>query len=119
MKKIVIAAAALSTLISGTARAAPYNSGNDRGRVERQDERGRQQVRQVQVRKVQKQVYRDFRKGERFDRRQARNYREIRNPRAYGFRDAPRGQHWVQSGGDALLVGITSGIVAAVIARAF
>ena len=119
MKKFLVAALALSTVFSGTAMAAPYNGGNDRGRIERQDERGHSQVRQVQVKKVQKQSYKSFRKGDRFDQRQARNYRQIRNPRAYGFRNAPRGQHWVQSGNDALLVSVASGIVAAVIANAF
>jgi Ni/Co efflux regulator RcnB len=34
------------------------------------------------------------------------------------LRDAPRGYRWVQSGNDAVLVGITSGIIASVLAGA-
>jgi Ni/Co efflux regulator RcnB len=119
MRKFLIAAVAASTLFSGTAMAAPYQSNDGRGRIERQDDRGRQQVRHNQHRRSQQANFRSFRTGDRFDQRQARNYREIRNPRPYGFLNAARGQHWVQSGNDALLVGITSGIVAAVIANAF
>ncbi len=119
MRKFLIGAVAASTLFSGTAMAAPYQGNDGRGRIERQDDRGRQQVRQDQHRRSQQASYRDFRRGDRFDQRQARSYREIRNPRTYGFRNPARGQHWVQSGNDALLVGIASGIVAAVIANAF
>ena len=39
-----------------------------------------------------------------------RRYRRLRPP--------PRGYHYVRSGNDAILIGITSGIVAAVIADA-
>jgi len=59
---------------------------------------------------------RSWRKGQRFDSRYARNYREIRNPRAYHLRDAPRGYRWVQSGDDAVLVAIAGGVIGAVLA---
>lgn len=64
--------------------------------------------------------YRAWRKGQRFDRRYARNYgvidyRRYKTRRLYS---PPRGYHWVRSGNDAVLVGVTSGIVAAVIANA-
>jgi Ni/Co efflux regulator RcnB len=62
---------------------------------------------------------RKWAKGQRFDRRYARNYREIRNPRAYHLRDAPRGYHWVRSGNDAVLVAIAGGLIGAVLANAF
>ena len=58
-------------------------------------------------------TYRDWRKGERFDRRYARNYRvvdyrQFRGKRLY----APqRGQQWVRSGHDALLLGRNGQIV--------
>jgi len=116
MKKLIIAAVAASTLFSGTAIAAPFQRGDDRGRVEqRHDARGRQQV---QVRKVKQVTTREFRRGDRFDQRYARNYREIRNPRTYNLRQPARGYRWVQNGDDALLVGITSGIIAAIVANA-
>ncbi|MEP2990889.1 MAG: RcnB family protein [Parasphingorhabdus sp.] len=57
-------------------------------------------------------------KGQRFNRRIATNYRTINNPRAYRLKNAPHGQRWVRSGNDAVLIGITSGIVSAVIADA-
>ncbi len=56
--------------------------------------------------------------GQRFDRRHAVNYRVISNPRAYRLSNAPRGYRWVRSGNDAVLVGITSGIIGAVIGNA-
>ena len=60
--------------------------------------------------------HRAWRKGERFDSRQARNYRQLDYRRYHGLRAPPRGYRWVQSGNDAVLVGITSGIIASVIA---
>ena len=61
--------------------------------------------------------YRNWHKGDRFDYRQARNYRQIDYHRYRGLKAPPRGYRYVQSGNDAVLVGITSGIVAAVFAN--
>jgi Ni/Co efflux regulator RcnB len=112
MKKFITAALttaiAAASIASTPAMAAPFQH-NDRNRIEQRHDRGNH-------RRVQ---YRNWRKGERFDYRQARNYRVISNSRAYHFRDAPRGYRWVQSGNDAVLIGITSGIVASVLAGAF
>lgn len=58
---------------------------------------------------------RKWRKGDRFDHRYAPRYVVIENPRYYRLHDAPRGYRWVRSGNDAVLVGIASGIVAAVV----
>lgn len=65
-------------------------------------------------------VTRKWTRGQRFDRRYAPNYRVIdyrwyRNHRLYA---PPRGYYWVRSGNDAVLVGITSGVIGAVIANA-
>ncbi|WP_085809625.1 RcnB family protein [Sphingomonas sp. TZW2008] len=63
--------------------------------------------------------YRAWRKGQRFDRRYATNYRVIdyrqyRQRRLY----APgRGQQWVRSGNDAVLIG-NNGLILSVIANA-
>ncbi len=65
-----------------------------------------------------KQNHRNWSKGQRFDRRYATNYRVINNPRDYRLSNAPRGYQWVRSGNDAVLIGITSGIIGAVIGNA-
>jgi Ni/Co efflux regulator RcnB len=61
--------------------------------------------------------YRSWQRGQRFDSRYAYNYRVISNPRYYRLHDAPRGYRWVQSGNDAVLVGLTTGLIAAVMAN--
>jgi Ni/Co efflux regulator RcnB len=101
MKKLIIAAVAAATAITGTAAPALANPFNGHGRpviAKQQDHR--------------------WSKGQRFDRRYARDYKVIGSPRMYRLHDAPRGYRWVQSGHDAVLVGITSGIIAAVMANA-
>lgn len=108
MKKFIIAALA-ATIVTTPVMAAPYQSHDNRGRIEQNH---RNDQRQVQYRT-------NWKKGERFDYRQARNYRVVTNYRQYHLREAPRGYRWVQSGNDAILIGITSGIVASVLAGAF
>jgi Ni/Co efflux regulator RcnB len=114
MKKFIIAALG-ATLISGPALAQSYGHYDGRG------DRGRgQQVRVIEKSKQVRTVSaRKWHRGERFDRRYARNYREISNPRSYRLRDAPRGYHWVRSGNDAVMVSIAGGLIAAVLANAF
>lgn len=61
-------------------------------------------------------------KGQRFNRAEARNYRQITNWRAYQNRRLyapPRGYQWVQSGNDAVLVAIASGVIGAVLGGVF
>jgi Ni/Co efflux regulator RcnB len=90
----------------------------DNNRIERIDRQhvNRGPAKRVVVKKVQ---YRNWHRGDRFDRRYARNYRVIQNPRYYGLRYAPSGYRWVQSGNDAVLIAITSGIIASVLSNAF
>jgi len=59
-------------------------------------------------------------KGQRFDRRYAPNYAVVdyRRYRARRLYAPPRGYQWVRSGNDAVLVGITTGLVAATLAGA-
>ena len=111
MKKFLLSLAAASTLVGlpAAANAQAFGHSDYRGRVEQRYDNHRHQ----------EQRWREFRRGQRFDARYARDYRVIANPRAYHLRAAPRGQHWVRSGNNALLVGVTSGIVAAVLANAF
>ncbi len=66
--------------------------------------------------------FRNWRKGDRFDSRQARNYQQINDWRGYRGRHLyapPRGYHWVRSGNDAVLVAVTGGLIGAVLAGAF
>jgi Ni/Co efflux regulator RcnB len=119
MKKLTLALAGASVAFTGIAAtpasAADFNR-HDRGRYE-----------QVQTRKVIKNRYvqnnrfqnHRWNRGDRFDRRYASNYRVISNPSYYHLRTAPRGYRWVQSGNDAVLIAITSGIIGALVANAF
>jgi len=122
MKKFLMALAATSMiaspLIASQAQAAPYSQNgrydrdmrHDNGRNARNDYRnGRNDMRYGQHR---------WAKGQRFDRRQVQNYRVITNPRAYHLNAAPRGYQWVQSGNDAVMVALVSGIIGAVIGNA-
>jgi Ni/Co efflux regulator RcnB len=133
MKKFIIAALAASVLATPVL-AAPYQGQyGQNGYDQRHDDRGRHDIRRDNDRGRNDQRfngrdgrsqygqnnYRSWRQGERFDRRQAYNYRIVGNPRAYHLRDAPRGYRWVQSGNDAVLIGITSGIIASVLANSF
>lgn len=60
---------------------------------------------------------RNWQRGQRFDRRYATNYRQIdyRTYRGRGLYAPPRGYQWVQSGNDAVLVALASGLIGAVI----
>ena len=120
MKKFILAALAASVAMTPVV-AAPNSRHDDRGRYEQSH---RTQV----TKKVTKKVvvrndrrpqaqHRKWQRGQRFESRYASNYRVIGNPRAYRLQDAPRGYRWVQSGNDAVLVGITSGIIASVLAN--
>jgi len=124
MKKVLISIAAASAVLAvpASASAANYHNNDRNGRYEQQYNHGKHQQQnwgKAQPSKYAKQSYKNFRKGDRFDSRYARNYKQINNPRAYGLRDAPKGQHWVRSGNDALLVGLIGGVIGAVIANAF
>lgn len=121
MKKLILSAIA-ATLIAGplaatAAEAAPQRRDERQTTVVRQKPNGRVVVKQRTV--ASRQQYRtSWRKGERFDQRQARNYRQIDYRQYRGLRAPPRGYRYVQSGNDALLVGISSGVIASVLAGA-
>ena len=113
MKKFILAAVAATLVASPVLAAAPQqHHGNNHGR---------QQVQKV----VKKTVYRpapvqyrsDWRRGQRFDARQARNYRQVDYRQYRQLKAPPRGYRYVQSGNDAVLVGITTGIIASVLAN--
>lgn len=110
MKKLVLAAVAAS-LVATPVIAAPQ-----------QGHWGQPAPTKVVVKKSWKQAprqqYRSWHKGDRFDSRYARNYRQIDYRHYRGLKAPPRGYRYVQSGNDAVLVGITTGIIAAVLANA-
>ncbi|CAN5328076.1 RcnB family protein [soil metagenome] len=111
----MIAATVLSPLAAVEAQAQPGQRTVIHQSVQQeQGPRGHVTVQKTVVRTD----HRSWRKGERFDHRQARNYREIGNYRTYRLSTPPRGYHWVRSGNDAVLVAITSGIIGAVIGNA-
>jgi len=64
---------------------------------------------------VSKVAHKTFKKGEKFDRRQASNYQIINYRNYRNLKAPPKGYHYVRSGNDILLVGLTSGIVASVL----
>lgn len=117
MKKIVlglVAASIAATPAMASAAPAPQHRGYETQRtVVKHRPNGTVVVKQKQNNRQ----YRNWHRGERFDSRYARNYRQIDYRHYRGLRVPPRGYHYVQSGNDALLVGITSGIVAAVFAN--
>lgn len=114
----------LMSAIAATLIAAPVMATAADAQAYRQNERtvttvkqkpnGRTVVKQRTVAR-QPQYRTNWRKGERFDRAQARNYRQIDYRQYRGLRAPPRGYRYVQSGNDAVLIGITSGIVASVL----
>jgi Ni/Co efflux regulator RcnB len=108
MNKFIIAALAASVLATPVL-AAPNQNNDHRGRVEQRHD-ARPDNRQVQNHR--------WNKGQRFDYRQAPNYRVITSARQYHLREAPRGYRWVRSGNDAVLIGITTGVIASVLAGA-
>jgi Ni/Co efflux regulator RcnB len=118
MKKLTLALAGASVALTGIAvtpaSAADFNR-HDRGRYEQV------QTRKVVRNRVVNNRFQNHRwnRGDRFDRRYASNYRVISNPYTYHLRAAPRGYRWVQSGNDAVMIAITSGIIGALVANAF
>lgn len=123
MKKLILAATALSMIASpvltASASAAPARHDNGRQTVVVKKAPTKVVVKKTTVRKPVVQQRR-WAKGQRFDRRYATNYRTVdyRGYRGHGLYAPPRGYQWVRSGDDAVLVGITTGLIAAVIANA-
>ena len=131
MKKFLIAAVSATLIATPILAAAPAEAQSRQtqqtvrykpnGTVVVKQQNLRQNQRQA-VRQNQRQANRQWRKGQRFDRQQVRNYRQINNWQQYRNQRlyAPqRGQQWVQSGNDAVLITVASGLIGAVLAGAF
>jgi Ni/Co efflux regulator RcnB len=122
MKKIALALAGASVALTGLA-ATPASAADfgrhDRGRYEQVQKRKVVRNRVVFNNNHNRMQTRRWARGQRFDQRYAVNYRVINNPGYYHLRPAPRGYRWVQSGNDAVLIAITSGIIGAIFANQF
>ncbi|WP_448664147.1 RcnB family protein [Sphingomonas sp. CJ20] len=119
MKKLILGLVAATMVATPALAAAPQQHG--RAETKRTVVKHRPNgtvVKQTTMRRGPHQAqYRNWKRGERFDRRHARNYREIDYRQYRGLRAPPRGYRYVRSGNDAVLVGVTSGIVSAVFAN--
>ena len=104
MKKFLMAAVAATLVATPALAAAPQNYGGQH----------RQPAHSYQQHKPAPVQYRSWQRGQRFDARYARNYRQVDYRQYRGLRAPPRGYRYVQSGNDAVLVGVTSGIIAAI-----
>ena len=116
MKKFIIAALAASIAASPMAASVASAQGRGQERSTTIVKRNGTVVQKTVVRQRAPQYQSNWRKGQRFDARQARNYRQVDYRQYRGLRAPPRGYRYVQSGNDALLVGATSGIIAAIFA---
>ena len=117
MKKLILSAVAATLVASPIALTAAEGAPLQRHTtVERERPNGTVVRRTV----TQPNNFRNWRKGQRFDRRYASNYREVdyRTYRGRGLYAPPRGYHWVRSGNDAVLVAVASGLIGAVIGNA-
>lgn len=131
-KKLIQATAAFAVLATPLAATAAEAQQNGKTTTVRTNANGRTVVKTVNRNPngtiVKKQTYnaaarpgyRRWAKGQRFDRRYAPNYAvlDYRKYRARRLYAPPRGYHWVRSGNDAVLVGVTTGLIAATIAGA-
>jgi Ni/Co efflux regulator RcnB len=120
MRKLILSALAATLVASPlavfAAEAAPLQQRQTT--LVRDDGRGHTVITQRTVSRDQH--CGNWRKGERFDRRYASNYRQIdyRQYRGRHLYAPPRGYQWVQSGNDAVLIAVTSGLIGAVLSGA-
>jgi Ni/Co efflux regulator RcnB len=147
LKKLLVAGMALSLMGGAAAQAQGYDRRDDhRGqhhdvRDQRQDvreaqrdvKRAQQNLRQEQrdLRKAERRYqagryqaprgykYHAWRKGERLPQGYYASRYSIREYNRYGLHAPPRGYQWTRVGNDAVLVGVTSGLVSAVVSQLF
>ncbi|RYE00107.1 MAG: hypothetical protein EOP61_14095 [Sphingomonadales bacterium] len=116
MKKFLIAAVAAS-LVATPALAAPQNYGGQRHQPVQVTKKPVYKPAPQRYQKPSVQYRNNWQRGQRFDSRYARNYRQVDYRQYRGLKAPPRGYHYVQSGSDAVLVGVTTGIIAAIFAN--
>ena len=103
MKTFILSALAATLVASPLLAAAPAEAQQRREvTTVRHNDNGRTVVTKRTVTRAPQ--YRNWRAGQRFDRRQAQNYRVITTYKTYRLAAPPRGSQWVRSGNDALLI---------------
>lgn len=110
---LIAAALVAPTLGAVPAMAQAQRHDDRRGASQSHNNRGPSKIVTKKV------TYKTFRKGERFERNRARNYQQVNYRKYRNVKAPPRGYQYVRSGNDLLLVGVTSGIIAAVTAGMF
>ncbi|MEG3086411.1 RcnB family protein [Sphingomonas sp. PB4P5] len=118
MKKFILAALAASIALSPMAASVASAQGRQQERHTTVVKRNGNVVKKTVVRQQAPKYRSDWRKGQRFDQRQARNYRQIDYRQYRGLRAPPRGYRYVQSDRNVILVsngGIISQIFAGLI----
>lgn len=105
MKKFILAAVAATVALSPLAATTASAQGmrEDRRTTVVQRPNGNV-VKRTVVRQNAPRYRSDWRKGQRFDQRQARNYRQIDYRQYRGLRAPPRGYRYVQSDRNVILV---------------
>jgi Ni/Co efflux regulator RcnB len=104
MKKFILAALAASVALSPMAASVASAQGRQQERHTTVVKRNGTVVQKTVVRQQAPQYRSDWRKGQRFDQRQARNYRQIDYRKYRGLRAPPRGYRYVQSDRNIILV---------------
>lgn len=105
----LLAAALIAPVIATPAVAAPGHSQSQSHLQKQHQQAGHQQSGKGP----------QFRKGEKFVRNRATHYQVVDYRKYRNVKAPPKGYHYVRSGNDMLLVGVTSGIVAAVTSGMF
>jgi Ni/Co efflux regulator RcnB len=104
MRRIVLASLAIVSLV-------PTISIPAIAKDNRADDRGRQVGHAA--------PHHQFKRGEKFDRRQASNYQAIDYRTNKRLKAPPRGYQWVRSGNDALLVSSRDKVISSIIAGVY
>ena len=115
MKKLILAAIA-ATVAVGPIAATTAEAQTRQTTVVRERADGRTVVTRRTV--VRDNGYRNWRTGDRFDRRRAANYRRLDDWRRYRLAAPQRGYYWARSGRDAVLLR-PNGTVVSVRTRVF
>jgi Ni/Co efflux regulator RcnB len=116
MKKFVLAALAASMLATPALAAPQQHNWNQPQPQQQYNQHGPQQKYRPAPKPAPVQ-YRNWQRGQRFDARYARNYREVDYRSFHGrLKAPPRGYHYVRSGNDVVLVALAGGLIGAIFA---
>lgn len=114
----LLAAAILTPGLAAPAMAQPGKPTQSHAQQPNRGNQGGNQGHSTPAKKPSQTPHR-FKKGEKFDRNRASNYQTVDYRKYRNVKAPPKGYHYVRSGNDLLLVGITSGIIAAVTMNMF